>query len=514
MGDGEQDQNQRLKEQMELLKFLREESEANRQAQREDAVAGRKLLTDTFKIAAIVLVPLLAIATWLFAHDLNTLKESLKLEAEADTKVEIEKEKKEIAQTLQDQFQTDKIKATVKEAAQSATREQAPGLIKEVITPEVRNAVDRQSGTIKDISTKAASERVEQEVSPLVGKANVTLVRLHIQELIGDANLDDAKAFDELLLRRATEPPEEQSRIDSLIADRRRHERDRLGDGGCPDPESASSRIAIASRVMDQRRNAVAGCNEVLDAPFHQVGQGQWVESFRLAQRALPVLVKVALEDQSLTVRAAAVDSINFILSGCPEFPEGGFDLLETDKLRGWWKQNEPNYKALALLARAQQRRDDLDLISFYEELRQTGDSEPIPLRQLAKGTAEGMLSRASTNRAQKNANGFFRGRNLNSCSDVEGDLRNSMEYQRKYEDPNRDPWANLQDVAQLELGYLESCEPDSQLISAIASYGTSTHSLSGRYWAITVVNKWAGTKLDPFQTKPLAEWLKQHPPN
>ena len=62
-----------LKDQMELLKFLREEAEANRKAQREEADANRKLLTDTFKIISPILVVVVALAGFFWFHDLATL---------------------------------------------------------------------------------------------------------------------------------------------------------------------------------------------------------------------------------------------------------------------------------------------------------------------------------------------------------------------------------------------------------------------------------------------------------
>jgi hypothetical protein len=50
------------KDQMELLKFLREESEANRKAQREESDANRKLFLGTSAIVAIPRTMLLTLS--------------------------------------------------------------------------------------------------------------------------------------------------------------------------------------------------------------------------------------------------------------------------------------------------------------------------------------------------------------------------------------------------------------------------------------------------------------------
>ena len=176
------------KDEMELLKFLRDEAEANRKAQRDESDANRKLFLDTSKIVAIPLAVLLTLAGIFFYHDVNTMKEAMKAEGEAEAHAEIKRMDANIDQTLEDRFKSENIQKTIQQAALEATNKQAPELIKEVITPAVRMAVQNQAGTIRKVATEAATNEVHGALEPVI--ADVKL-----QAVIAKATSDDAIYF-------------------------------------------------------------------------------------------------------------------------------------------------------------------------------------------------------------------------------------------------------------------------------------------------------------------------------
>jgi hypothetical protein len=144
-----------LKDQMDLLKFLREEADANRKAQREEADANRQLLTDTLKIVSPILAVVIAVAAFLWFHDLATLKEAIRSEGEAEAKIEIKKMDKQIDDTLQSQFQREEIQRTIRIAAEAAAQKEAKPLIEAGVKSQVREAVSQQGGMIRKIAEQA-----------------------------------------------------------------------------------------------------------------------------------------------------------------------------------------------------------------------------------------------------------------------------------------------------------------------------------------------------------------------
>lgn len=173
---------------MELVKFLREQSEANRSALREEAIANRsaqceeseairKLFTLTSSIVAIPLAVALALAGIFWYRDMNTMKEAMKQEGEAAAKLEIKRMDTHIDETLQAQFNTKSMQDRIDRAAEIATAGKAKSLIE---------------------------DRVHAMIDPIQKQAQASLVTIHIQELIASANADDATAVDQLLSLRST----------------------------------------------------------------------------------------------------------------------------------------------------------------------------------------------------------------------------------------------------------------------------------------------------------------------
>lgn len=495
-------------EQRELLKFLREEAEANRRAQREESDANRKLFFDISRIVGVVLAGALGLSAFLFYHDLNSMKDAMKAEGEESARAEIKKMDAHIDDTLQEQFKSDVIRETIHNAAVDATREQAPGLIKEVITPEVRKAVQGQSGTIRDVAVRAADVQMKGVIDPIVADVKA-------QALIAKANADDANAFDELLKLRSTAPPSQKELLNGVIGNLEQHTPDMTGNvsvssSECSNPSGSSYQSLLASPQAAVRKTAIANC-------IAYASDGQWarqlpgsVSAFAVLETIAPVLMKVVLSDSSLTVRAEAVSAMNMLFSGADGVPNGGFDLLDTGALREWWAKHSKNQATIALIAFANGgpqttqnmfRRDDQ--IGLYDEAQRLEESSS--LRSALEQFRERMRKRASITTVSPEAQ--KREMMNRDCEAVARDLAIRMAGFRKNLDDERHDGYGL-----LELQYLNmSCSVRGQIINEVAEYGVVTRSMSTRYFAVEVVNKATGLSLDPYDSKPLKAWLEAH---
>jgi hypothetical protein len=498
------------KDQVELLRFLREESEANRKAQREESDANRKLFLDTSKVVAIPLAVLLTLSGIFFYHDVNTMKEAMKAQGEESARIEIQKMDKHIDETLESQFKTETIQKTIQQAAEVATREQAPGLIKEVITPEVKRAVASQSATIKEVATRAATDEVKIAIDPVV--ADVKL-----QALIAKANADDARAFDELLGLRSTGSTSQKDLVNGVIVNLQRHAADGTAADRtsyyyeCANPGGTAYQALLTSPLVAVRKNAIADCIAYME-------MGQWVpkvpgdsvSAFTVIETVAPMWIKIAFGDPSLSVRAEAITGLNRLFKGSPNVPLNGFDLLDTTFLRQWWAKNASNQAALALVAFAyggppmQQVDRRIDQIGLYDEAQRLAKISPQPLASELEQLRERMRSVAATDKPSPSELAKQMGRD---CAGVQQDFGIRLQtYRNKPEDER------VENYGLLEMQYLETaCTVQGQLLTQIAEYGISTRSLNRRYAAIEIVNKASGMSLDPYDSKPLEGWLKTH---
>ena len=358
-----------LRDQLEIFKFLREESEANRAAQRDEAEANRKLLLDTAKWVSVIVSVALTIAGVLLFRDLDTFKQQLRNEGEGEAKNEIKRMDKQIDDTLQAQFGTEKIQATITSGAEGATREQAPRLIKEVITPEVKKAVDRQSGAIKDLATTAATEKVRSTIDPIAAD-------LRVQDLILKANADDAKAFDELLEIESTGSVAQRELVRGVIADLHHKLRYQLESGslqGCLDPGSSDFRERLASRDAQVRRKAVQDCATWFNIPHSETTvNGLDIpprKSSIIEFQVVPEFVDLALADSSLWIRATTINALSDLFKSSPRFPRDGLDLLNKAPLKEWWRNNAPDYRALILISQVYAGPENADSKDLYDEI-------------------------------------------------------------------------------------------------------------------------------------------------
>lgn len=504
------------KDQLELLKFLREESEQNRKAQREESDANRKLFLDTSKVVAIPLAVLLTLSGIFFYRDVNTMKEAMKTEAESEARAEIKRMDEHIDQTLEDRFKADNIQRTIQQAALDATTKQAPDLIKEVITPEVRKAVQSESGTIRAVATEAATNEVRGSVGPII--ADVKL-----QAMIARATSDDARSFDDLLAFRdsGSGTPSQKELVNSVVVNLERHAEEGTFKGGyyadCEDPSGAAYRGLLASPLTSVRKSAMSTCIAFM-------GMGQWApkiqgkyeSAFTVMETIAPMWMKLAVSDPSLSVRAQAVTGMNWLFRGGQDVPQNGFDLLDTTWLRRWWAKHESDQAAIALAAFTEDQVDlsttgrpdqsRLDQIGLYDELGRLAKTSARN-RAMLEQVQEQMRSYAATARYSPPDLARQMGR---GCDGVKQDLAIRLKSFRGQPEQERVDGYGL-----LELQFLEgSCVVSGELLSQIADYGVATRSLSSRYAAVKIVNKASGTSLDPYQSKPLEVWIESHNAN
>jgi hypothetical protein len=159
-----------------ILAFLRAEAEAKRVALCDNAEANRKTFLDTLKIAAYPLAVVLAIAGFLGIKSASDLMESIRKEAQQQSRAEIERMQGEIRATLKAQFEAPSIQAIVREAARESTATTAAPLIKNEVSrqvqvrvraeqPQIRATVVAETKKGVDAMAPVVSEQVQQQAS-------------------------------------------------------------------------------------------------------------------------------------------------------------------------------------------------------------------------------------------------------------------------------------------------------------------------------------------------------------
>ena len=497
------------KDEMELLKFLRDEAEANRKAQRDESDANRKLFLDTSKIVAIPLAVLLTLAGIFFYHDVNTMKEAMKAEGEAEAHAEIKRMDANIDQTLEDRFKSENIQKTIQQAALEATNKQAPELIKEVITPAVRMAVQNQAGTIRKVATEAATNEVHGALEPVI--ADVKL-----QAVIAKATSDDAKSCDELLAFKNSDSgtPPQKELVSGVIVNLEHHaEEGTLASGpyaDCTDVSGEAYRAQLKSPIASVKSNAIGACVQYMS-------MGQWAPripsnsepAFTVMEKIAPRWVEVATDDPSLSMRTAAVRALNWLFNGGPDVPPSGFDLINTASLKAWWTHHEAVQAAIALVAYANDLSDPrlsqarLHEIGLYDEADRLAKTIPAD-RAMLEQLREKMRSAAATPRLSPPDLARQMGRD---CAGVQQDLGIRLTGFAKQREQER-----VDGYALLELQYLQqNCSVTGESLTLIAEYGAVTRSLGSRNAAVKIVNHSSGTSLDAYDSRPLREWLMNH---
>lgn len=493
------------KDQVDILKFLREEAEQNRKAQRDESDANRKLFLDTSKIVAIPLAVLLTLAGIFFYRDINTMKEAMKAEGEAEAKAEIKRMDQHIDDTLEERFKSENIQKTIQKAALDATSQQAPNLIKEVITPEVRKAVQDQSGTIRSVASQAAKDEVKGVLGPVV--ADVKL-----QTVVAHANADDAQSLDQLVTLAPTLKGPQEDLVIGVITNLKQHSKDAVSlDGNypeCADPNGAEYKAILTSPLASVRKSAVADC-----AFYMSMGQwvprvpGKSVSAFAVMETIGPIWIGLAFNDPSLLVREEAIYGLNSLYRGSQDVPLNGFDLVDTTYLRTWWAKHQSDQAAFALVAYAEgsgdPRRVRYDEIGLYDEAEREAKVSPRN-QALLEQLREQMRTYSATPRLSPPDLAKEMGR---GCTDVQKDLSIRLTGFTKQPEQERVDGYGL-----LELQFLmANCTVSADGLMQIAEYGVATRSLGSRYAVVRIVNKSSGASLDRYQSKALEDWIRSH---
>ncbi|MGH9524140.1 MAG: hypothetical protein ACRD3E_16580 [Terriglobales bacterium] len=507
-----------LRQQMELFTFLREEAQANREALRTEADATRKLFTVISGIVAIPLAIAIAIAGWLWSHDLNTMKEAMKQEGEAAAKIEIKKMDEQIDETLQSQFQKDTIQSTIKSAAIDATRNEAKPLIEAGVKSQIKDAVAQQSGMIQKIATSAVNDKVQKTIGPLASKVEESVAAISIHALVARANADDAMAYDELLRIKDAQPPNQRALINGVISDRARYELNNtsgilrvngetlsFSSISCRDPKSAIVQHSLRSSDVLTRKGVLQSCATWADDDVNsRILPDQSTSALQIEEELIPEVMKVALEDQSLSVRGAAFSIINGLFKHSPGFPEHAIEQLDTVALKSWWRTNEVNFQALHLLSRVSSSKKNLDLSELYERISRLKSMSPPDLKPFEEDALVQMRENAV--RFQDDREALVKKMGRNSCASVASD------FDLRLQDWERRPGVvDFDEYGTWELEFLETCPVEMSQVPRLVRLATDSNQLSRRYAASMLLKTWVAAKFDPFDRQAIQEWWNQH---
>jgi hypothetical protein len=468
--------------QTELLRFLREEADKNRESLRDESLAVRELFVKTSGIVAIPLTAAIVLAGIFFYHSLDEMKKSMIDEAQTETKLEIKKMDGQIDDTLQQQFTTKSMQDRIDRAAETATEGKAKTLIE---------------------------DRVRAITEPLQQQAQIQLASIHIQELIARVNADDAKAFDELLQLRDKGDTAQQALIQRVVADKIRNDfLLNLSAASTPTNCELSSgpfRNALASSDAWIRKGAIEKC---LSAEI----VAQWLrgeqQPFEHLTQIPPILVNIAQNDSSLVARHQAIENFNDLFHYSPGYPSNGLDLLDTRQLSNWWEENKSHNKELLLLSiAATPQYLGLNTIRLYDEVDEIANVAPPFLQDNFKSALERMRSGAIQHNSDSVAaltNNMKRGPTL-SCDEVERDFSLRLDQEWKMELELKQ--TSIPDYGLWELEFVKTCPSNAAILKKISVVMAQTRLLDRRYGATMLVNKWTGSTLDPFNTKAIHEW-------
>jgi hypothetical protein len=479
-----------LMDQMELVKFLREQAEANRSALREEAIANRsaqreesaeirKLFTVTSSIVAAPLVAALALAGIFWFRDMNTMKEAMKQEGEAAAKLEIQKMDSHIDDTLQAQFSTKSMQDRIDRAAEAATEGKAKNLIE---------------------------DRVQRLIGPIKSKAEASIKAIHIQELELEVKNGNARAYDELRSLTTTGSPDEKRLVKLAMPEFATSAPIPPSmEIGCVEPNSAKFKELIASQIAEIRMQVLHSCDAQL-APLqlNLTRPGQSPPRTRLVRQFVPTLFILATDDPSLPIRDRALGMLNSFFLGLPGYSSNGYGRLEVPAIQQWWRAHETDYEALALLAYANDNKVNTDSTYLYDLLKPFEGYRSPDLSQQFRQIREQMRSEAIQ------INGAPIDISIEHVEVTCKTVEEAHEYEIAHPDREDTP-DELRHHSNLEpLKFIKSCPLNASLLKPLVDDVLNTHHLSTRFAAITVINKWKDTKFDPFDgVSLLRDWWK-----
>ncbi len=333
----------------ELLTFLRQESTANKDYLNNQAEADRQLLKHTLWIVALPLTSLIVIAGIFGFKSISDLKESIRTQAEAETKTEIARMRQdtdnqitamqlEIRNRLNQQFQNPVISGLVKNAAKEQAQTTAEPLIKGEVGKEVKRRVDAEQGTIKHIvsdQTQAAVKQMGAQIDDQVKSAVDARLQpkfraveeqlsdlkeeTQVQLLINRMNADDAMAYDTFNHMNLTSmKPEQRGLIISAVR----------------------SIVVARTGLLVSRGFKVPHTDEQLVTELSSTDPLSRVAALdtlrgKKKPELFPKIVDMLQHDSSLDVRAAAYRLFNM-------WTEQDFQFLfDEPKLISWWNEHK-----------------------------------------------------------------------------------------------------------------------------------------------------------------------------
>ncbi len=319
----------------ELLRFLREENDANRQAVRDEGEANRTLLLDTVKFVSIPVSLIIAIAAILGFKSLSDLKQTLQSEASRETKTEVTRMQGEIRDTLKKQFQTPELQKMVKEAAGDSTRTAAEPLIKSEVAVQVKSRIDAQKGDIATAvhqQTQSAVKEMGPQIDSLVKDALDTKIQSQFTPVIDDLkneantqllitrmNADDAEAFDALVQMPLVPNSSPYKTVSAaLISVIEAHNAGIYMSRSFSSPHTPEQLLTDLSSPDNGTREAA-------------------LDTMTLLPSALPKIVDMITSDSSLNVRTAAHRQFNRLTGQ-------QFRALDKNGVLNWWQANKNRF--------------------------------------------------------------------------------------------------------------------------------------------------------------------------
>ena len=526
---------------MELLDFLREESVKNRDAVREEAKQVREFFIATAKWFSFPLGVVIAVAAWYFGKSYSEMRSRLIDEQQIAIKQMLADQQGATKQMLDEQKVSEK--ASVKQLSDENDR----ALRQEFSLPDIQAKIDKaaedaaqgEAGRrIQEYAAKAANDKINQAIAPYEVRAQSMVKSLHIQELIGRAEADDAKAFDELLEIKDGATPEQQEVIKGTISKLQLSVVPQYYVGSdpskCANLAGTSIRFLFDEGNPKSRQDAIISCVNIFLGSFScSTVTGQTVPTLRVVENIVPNLVKHALQDPSLTVRGEAFSAIDQILrdggalpayagtGGGALVPQVGFDPLDEVALSRWWKSHESSSSALALLSFVNRPGANIDFcVELYEDLAHFRQKSPQDAEEAIELTLKGLRASASEYApswravADNTSADEDHIKRQGGCKAFADNLILMIQTQS---DPAKETGTDssaankafLLDTIPEDI-YLDGklCPADSRLIPLIGETALNATDLRDRYIEIGVINKWTGEHLDPFDSKSIQDWL------
>ena len=510
----------------EVLKFLTEQAQKNRDALADqikwnrDALSDqaeedRKLLRHTLYLVSVPLTIVLALAGWFGIKDISAIEHR----AQETLNQTLEQNKGRIAA---EQKENQELLAGIKQESKKAEEDEiqkANGRLEERFDDaHIQSAIDDAAKTATSGKAEALIEqRVRTMIDPIVAKAQASVDEIVIQQLMTGVGADNAFDLDQLLLRAKTVGTEDQKRINGYLESERGienkavSERIFVGPSGeslkrCDDPEATAFRSAMSGDVVEVRVQAIAACYYFASFGHLIDGNSKRIPvTVRILEIAVPVLAEHAAGDKSVLVRFTAVYALNKILQNTPGFPKEGLDVFRPERLRQWWDSARKSVEALTVMGLYQEKAN-WNYTELYAELDRFAQDPPADLSQplgvLRNQIQDWILYENSTK-----APDLEKALAISACGDVNRKVASDLNLV-----PPKGPGADWNyDPAFLSLQLAATCPKLTPLEPAIADYAIATRNLAFRYAAITVINKWEGTSLDPFELGPIRSWIEEH---